>query len=189
MSENLITRQPLLKEDLGDFTKESKVTLVIPMGSKILTKDEDEKLFNIEKKEKKRDASKISPEPDKENYKNKKMKKNSSVMNVINTDPHRKVYLSWSDKKLDDEIEKIESNIKEIKEEEENAHKTKIEIVKFNKLYNKWLKISQEAVLKLLDIYPENFKTYQKNTIKTLLDEFKIDYELIKYDEENEDFL
>jgi hypothetical protein len=190
MSESLISRQPLLKDDLGEFSNDNKVTLVLPMGSKILTKEEDEKLFNLsEKKDKKREYSKVSPEKNKENLKNKKIKKSSNVSAFINSEPQRKVYMSWSEKKLDDEIEKIESNIKEIKEEEEKSHKTENDITKFNQLYIKWLKISQEAVLKLLDIYPENLKTYQKNTIKNLLDEFKIDYELIKYDEENEDFL
>lgn len=134
------------------------------------------------------------------NFKAKKFKSSSS--NIINnsytnlsnsvnlsnfTDPMKKIYYGWSDKKLEDEISKLKKNIKEIEQEENKLSNTDKEILKFQQLFNKWLKISQEAVYTILEMFPQN-QNYEKNTIKSLIEHFKIDSELIKYDEENDEF-
>lgn len=134
-------------------------------------------------------------------FKAKKFKSNSSS-NIINnsnknlsnsailsnfTDPMKKIYNGWSDKKLEDEISKLKKNIKEIEQEENKLSNTDKEILKFQQLFNKWLKISQEAVYTILEMFPQN-QNYEKNTIKSLIEHFKIDSELIKYDEENDEF-
>jgi hypothetical protein len=111
---------------------------------------------------------------------------NSTNLNNIQ-DPMKKIYSGWSDKKLEDEILKLKKNIKDIEEEENKSSKTDKEILKFEELYNKWLKISQDAVYTILEMFPQN-QNYERNTIKSLIEHFKIDPELIKYDEENDEF-
>jgi hypothetical protein len=134
------------------------------------------------------------------NFKAKKFKAaNSNNLNITSTnltnstnlnniqDPMKKIYSGWSDKKLEDEILKLKKNIKDIEEEENKTSKTDKEILKFEELYNKWLKISQDAVYTILEMFPQN-QNYERNTIKSLIEHFKIDPELIKYDEENDEF-
>jgi hypothetical protein len=207
----------LKKEEILENLEDDKIRLIYPINCKLISKEEYDKAFNVkiisisnENKLKESERLNIkrtfeemsnSYNSHKENpihinkdlnphanFKAKKMKTNSNVPNILYfNDPQKKIYSSWSEKKLEEEINKINKSIKDLEEEESKNTKTEKEIQKFEILYEKWLKISQNAVHSILDMFPQN-QNYERNTIKTLIEHFKIDHELIKYDEENEDF-
>ena len=57
----------------------------------------------------------------------------------------------------------------------------------FNLKKEKWIKLSQDAVYETLKLFPQKLN-YDKNSIKNILENFRIDKNLIRYDEDEEDF-
>jgi len=86
---------------------------------------------------------------------------------------------------LIEERDKLKESLNEISNQKDP--KLEGQIDHYTSKKNKWIKHSQEAVYELLKMFPET-SNYQKNSIKNIIERFKIDKELIKYDEESEDF-
>lgn len=109
------------------------------------------------------------------------------VKMVKKVDFGRKSFNSISTDKLQEEYKKQLEALNCLKSKE-NETKVIDDINKFEKLSQKWLKISQDAVYSFLEEFPQN-NNYEPNTIKKVLDYFKIDYNSIRFDCENECFL
>jgi hypothetical protein len=194
-------KQIKLREDI-EFM--DKFQFLIPPHSKILKDEEYNMIFqkishdiiqnnsSLKEQNKKRsfnDAIKSAPvnKTGNDNFvKNKKFKYSTNNQN-FQTHPERKLFSSWSIEKLEEEATKLNKQIEEYEKTSNYDEKKISEIEKFTKLKKKWLKISQDSVDRILDLFPQN-KNYEKNTIKTLLDHFKISHELMDYDSENECF-
>lgn len=119
--------------------------------------------------------------------KNKKFKFPNKSNNIPIIDPEKKIFSTWSLEKLEDELKKLNKNYEELETAYKSEEKKKIELVKFKKLKNKWLKISQDAIYQILEIHPQNHN-YEKNTIKSILNHFRVNSETIEYDSDNDCF-
>lgn len=56
-----------------------------------------------------------------------------------------------------------------------------------NESINKWIIVCQTAINEIINIMPYD-NNHKKNTIKSVLDVFQIDYNIVKYNEDNECF-
>lgn len=191
----LVVKKIVPADEYKDAQKDIK--LVFSINGKLLTKEEFGKTFPQNKiesdKNKKRifkemssSSSNASNKSDSDlSNKNIGKKKKQTSNNIVPSKNINTLYNSWTIKKLEEEISKVEKSLSEFIEEKEQ--KDGKEIKRVDLLYMKWLKISQDAVEKILEMFPEN-NNFEKNTIKTLIDHFKIDKELIDYDSENDCF-
>jgi hypothetical protein len=119
--------------------------------------------------------------------KNKKFKFANKSNNLPQVDPEKKIFSTWSVEKLEEECKKLKKNYEDLETAINSEEKKKKELEKFTKLKNKWLKISQDAIYQILEIHPQNHN-YERNTIKSTLNHFRINPEIIEYDSENECF-
>jgi hypothetical protein len=101
-------------------------------------------------------------------------------------DPEKKPYINLNIDKLTEEVNKYKVMIDEIKVRNSDEAKRK-KLIEVKRLTDKWLKLSQEAVYTILEMFPQN-EAYEGNTIKKTLAYFKIDKEDLDYDSENECF-
>ena len=149
------------------------INLVIDKNSNIIKKSEYENFFknnnNTDNKDKIKRKNPYSFEH------------NQKIIKKI--DPEKKQYLKMSINQLQDLVEKYKSQIEEMK----NSSCKKEEINKYLRLSDKWLKITQEAIYTILEIHPQN-NIYEKNTIKSVLNYFKIEKELVKYNSDEDCF-
>jgi hypothetical protein len=186
---------------------DDKISLIYPLNSKIITKEEHLKLTMPQILTTTSNAN-ITTENN-ANFNKKRTSSemlnnsslNSSIINIEKPnlnynkpkiikrvmDPERKALIVWSSAKLEEEVKKLSLKVEELQNIEKDIGKKQKEIQRFKRLTDKWLKISQDAAYQLLDLFPQN-KNYEKNTIKHVIEHFKIDKELIEYDEENECF-
>jgi hypothetical protein len=119
--------------------------------------------------------------------KNKKFKFPNKSNNLPIIDPEKKIFSTWSIEKLEDELKKLKKNCEELETALKSEEKKKIELEKFTKLKNKWLRISQDAIYQIIEIHPQNHN-YEKNTIKRILNHFRVNSETIEYDSDNDCF-
>ena len=82
-------------------------------------------------------------------------------------------------------IEKLKVQIEQLNKEDPKVN-TKIDY--FNLKKEKWIKFSQEAIYETLKMFPYTVNN-ERNTIINVINRLKINKELIRYDEESEDFL
>lgn len=208
--EKLLTIQHIKGEDLiNDLLEigdDQKINILIPINSKIIYKHEydilndktnasSENIKNTSGSTKAPEIPKIGIKRTCEEMLKENLQKQNSKTDINKKfkmipkpilGPEKKMYSNWSISKLEEEVKKIESSIQELEVNNSDDKKNK-EIDKFNRLTKKWLKISQDAILTLLEMFPQNLH-YEKNTIKSVIEHFKLDKEMLKYDEENECF-
>jgi hypothetical protein len=159
--------------EVSEDKNEEEIVLVMDKNSKIINKESYDKLFSGNNKDR-----------DKENLKRKNPYSYEHKPQQKKTiDPEKRQYAKLTCKQLEDQIEQVKKNINEIK----NKTTNKEEIIKYEKLSQKWLKISQEAIYTILEMFPQN-QNYDKNTIKSVLQHFKIEKEALNYNSEDECF-
>jgi hypothetical protein len=101
-------------------------------------------------------------------------------------DPEKKPFYNMSVDKLKEELKGYQEKIDEIKAKNDDGNK-KARLNELDRLCKKWLKLSQEAIYTMLDMYPQN-TSYEKNTIKHVIQNFQLDKEALNYDSENDCF-
>jgi hypothetical protein len=155
------------EEDANDI----EIGLVMDKNSKIINKEIYDKLFK-------------ESSSNKENLKRKNpysIEAKPNQKKVI--DPEKRKYQKMNCKQLEEQIEEYSKNIVELRSKPSN----KEEIKKYDMLCKKWLKISQEAIYTILEMFPQN-QSYGKNTIKSVMQHFKIEKEVLNYNSEDECF-
>lgn len=153
---------------------------VYPLSGRIITQAEYEKLTKIDSGNE--NCNKIN----KKRFSNEMAKK--SLPNKPPQNNPIKMYSTWSEEKINSEIQKLKEDISN-KEKENNSsyEKEKIEIEKYSSLALKWKKIAQESIYKLIECFPQDSQ-YNPNTVKTVLNSLNIDKSLLDYDSENDCF-
>jgi hypothetical protein len=190
------TLEKRIEEDDEIEHHDKDYKIIFSNNSNLIMAEEYEKLFDKKTNEinKKRtneqmnniNSNNLIKKNNESNNIGKKIKYSSNIpANNIDLKKKNSMYSNWTVIKIEEEIKKFEKNIEELNAN--NDEKKEKEIKKFEKLYEKWVKISQDTVYNILEMFPEN-QNYQKNTIKSLIQHFKIDKELIKYDSEEECF-
>lgn len=180
-----LTNNKQKKEETEDKEKQedqppNENIFVFPLSGRIITQAEYEKL------------TKIETGNEKCNIINKKRLSNEMAKKSLSNKPPQnnsiKIYSTWSDEKINSEIKKLKEEISN-KEKENNSsyEKEKIEIEKYSALALKWKKIAQESIYKLIECYPQDSQ-YNPNTVKTVLNSLNIDKSLLDYDSENDCF-
>jgi hypothetical protein len=184
-----------LNNEYNESFFENKISLIIPYGAKIIKESEYEKFSTNNKNNsnkplnnKRTSEEALGTGPNKiltenVNFKNKKFKTKSNAIQ----DPEKKIFSTWTVSKLEEEINKVKKNIEEYESSINNEEKKKKEVERFCRMKNKWLKISQDAIYTILEMFPQNH-SYERNTIKSIINHFKIDKGIIEYDSENECF-
>ncbi len=169
-----LKQEDYIKEiDKEADNEEIEIKLVFDKNSKIINKESHDKLF--------KDKDLL-----KENLKRKNPYSNEGNQQIKQKkiiDPEKRQYMKMTPKQLEEQIEQITKNIKELK----NKPTNKEEIEKYKKLTDKWLKISQESIYTILELFPHN-QSYEKNTIKSVLNNLKIDKEMLNYNSEEDCF-
>lgn len=106
----------------------------------------------------------------------------------LNNNKPQKPFMNWTLDKLNAEIIKLKSELQQKENEISKYNESKQkDITKYSLLADKWKKISQDAIYKLLEHFPQD-EEYNTNTIGTVINKLNIDKELIGYDEENDCF-
>lgn len=166
-----------LKEKQSSSQTSHSLVFIHPVNGTIIT---DKQYKSLTKTEEMSKPNKRKYQPDTSSSHVPAMKKPQAQ--GIKSDG-RKLFSNWSIEKLNEEIAKVKSDINKIDKEAV----TKEEIGKYESLSLKWKKITQETVYSLLELFPRD-ENYQSNTIGSVMKTFKIDPELIEYDEENDCF-
>ena len=169
-----------LNKNQEKCNNEDKIILIYPLSGRIITENEYEKINNINYRNNSSENFKKSNGL-KKRLSSEVLKEKNSFQNKVKD---QDIYDKYTDLELDEEIKKLEKEL----EEEKNDDKIEKEYDYYNNLSNKWKKIAQDSIYKLLELFPQN-ENYEKNTIKSVLKSFQIDKKLIGYDEENECFL
>ena len=169
-----------LNKNQEKCNNEDKIILIYPLSGRIITENEYEKINNINYRNNSSENFKKSNGL-KKRLSSEVLKEKNSFQNKLKD---QDIYDKYTDLELDEEIKKLEKEL----EEEKNDDKIEKEYNYYNNLSNKWKKIAQDSIYKLLELFPQN-ENYEKNTIKSVLNSFHIDKKLIGYDEENECFL
>jgi hypothetical protein len=169
-----------LNKNQEKCNNEDKIILIYPLSGRIITENEYEKINNINYRNSSSENFKKSNGL-KKRLSSEVLKEKNSFQNKVKD---QDIYDKYTDLELDEEIKKLEKEL----EEEKNDDKIEKEYDYYNNLSNKWKKIAQDSIYKLLELFPQN-ENYEKNTIKSVLKSFQIDKKLIGYDEENECFL
>ena len=169
-----------LNKNQEKCNNEDKIILIYPLSGRIITENEYEKINNINYRNSFSENFKKSNGL-KKRLSSEVLKEKNSFQNKVKD---QDIYDKYTDLELDEEIKKLEKEL----EEEKNDDKIEKEYDYYNNLSNKWKKIAQDSIYKLLELFPQN-ENYEKNTIKSVLKSFQIDKKLIGYDEENECFL
>ena len=100
----------------------------------------------------------------------------------------QKPFMNWTLDKINSEIIKLKSELQQKQSDISKYNESKQkDISKYLLLADKWKKISQDAIYKLLEHFPQD-EEYNTNTIGTVINKLNIDKELIEYDEENDCF-
>jgi hypothetical protein len=173
----ILNNEKYLPDKSNDITNElfpiNEINLVIDKNSDIIKKCDFERLIkiNIENKDK-----------DKLKRKNPYSFENNPKL-IKKIDPEKKPYLRMNIKQIEEQIEKYKILLDEMK----NNSNKKEEINKYIRLSDKWLKITHDAIYTILEIHPQN-NMCEKNTIKSVLNHFKIDKDLIKYNSDEDCF-
>jgi hypothetical protein len=164
------------KEDWKEF---KEVMLITNKEARVVKKEDYERLFKY-----KESIPENKVEQPLKKRKNPDVNFKKSLPKKI--DPEKKPYVNLSIEELDKEINSYKSKIDDIKIRNSDEGKRK-KLEELDKLAGKWLKISQEAISTILELFPQN-SNYERNTIKQVIEYFKIDKEAINYDSENECF-
>jgi hypothetical protein len=105
-----------------------------------------------------------------------------------NLSPEMKVFISWKESRLEEELYKIKTQIEAFtKKDEEDAKKYNKGSKTMKEKTKKWLTIAQDAINKIVEMIPI-IQGGENNSIKKVVDGMSLDKDLLNYDSEEEDF-
>lgn len=110
---------------------------------------------------------------------------NKNELKRINLEKRPYINLSIENIKKENEI--IKQKINEIKSRNADKRKKEAEIKNLKTLTNKWKKAAQDACYEIISLFPIN-QDGKKNTLKDILNFFRIENQKLDYDEDNDEF-
>ena len=180
-SSNNLKQFITFKEISLPLTPPPSITFIHPTSTLILPKNELDSL--IKPTSTSNNSSLSIQNPTKRKLASIPFKQKSS----LNNKP-QKPFMNWTLDKLNAEIIKLKSELQQKQTDISKYNESKQkDITKYSLLADKWKKISQDAIYKLLEHFPQD-EEYNTNTIGTVINKLNIDKELIGYDEENDCF-
>ncbi len=167
-----------------------------PLYNYISAISEDKEENNLEKilkmkmeKPKKKTANNSFNNPE-----NNKRKDNINFIKNSNNNQNKKInyeckqYQKMSLEELQKENESIKIKIRDLNERNKDSRKKDDDLKKLKALTNKWKRIAQDACYNMLSNFPNN-QDGKRNTLKNVIQAFKVDFQKLDYDEENDEFL
>ena len=137
-----------LNKNQEKCNNEDKIILIYPLSGRIITEIEYEKINNINYRNNSSENFKKSNGL-KKRLSSEVLKEKNSFQNKVKD---QDIYDKYTDLELDEEIKKLEKEL----EEEKNDDKIEKEYDYYNNLSNKWKKIAQDSIYKLLELFPQN---------------------------------